>query len=147
MEYIAIAKNIKMSPRKMRLVVDSVKKDALKTTLVNLSTMNKRAAGPIKKAIDSAVANAVNNFKADRDGLSIKDIFVTEGISMKRFHYAARGRVRPYKKRTSHVKVILSDSNTKSPATNAKEADEKSKMITSENPTEKQKQETKEEAK
>ena len=109
MEYQAISKNIKMSPRKMRLVVDGVKKNNLNRALTLLSLMPQRAAVPLKKVIDSAVANALNNFKADRAMLSIKDIIVTEGTSMKRFHFASRGRVRPYKRRTTHVTVILSD--------------------------------------
>jgi large subunit ribosomal protein L22 len=109
MEYIAIAKNIKVSPRKVRLVVDSMKKKDLSKGLSVLSLMPKRAAQPIKKALDSAVANAVNNFKVDRGALSIRDIIVTEGARLKRYHFAARGRVRPYKRRMSHIRVILTD--------------------------------------
>ena len=113
MEYIAVAKNIKMSPRKVRLVVDSVKKQNLNKTLSTLSLMPKRAALPVKKAIDSAIANAINNFKVNREALSIRDIIVGEGASLKRYHFAARGRVRPYKRRTSHIRVILTDNNMK----------------------------------
>lgn len=127
MEYIAIAKNIKITPRKLRLVVDSVKKNNLQTALSALSVMNKRAADPLKKVIESAIANAVSNFKADKGNLEIKDIMITEGTSMKRFHFAARGRVRPYKKRTSHIRVILSDNNIKNQKSNVKNTDEKSK--------------------
>jgi len=67
----------------------------------------------LKKALDSAIANAVNNFKVDRQNLKIKDIIVTEGLSLKRFHFAGRGRIRPYKRRASHIKVILADNNIK----------------------------------
>ncbi len=109
MEYIAIAKNIKVSPRKVRLVVDSVKKQSLNKGLSILSLMPKRAAQPVKKALDSAIANAVNNFKVERAALSIRDIIVTEGARLKRYHFAARGRVRPYKRRMSHIRVILTD--------------------------------------
>lgn len=109
MEYIAIAKNIKISPRKVRLIVDSVKKQNLNKALSVLSLMPKRAALPVKKAIDSAIANAVNNFKVNRETLSIRDIIVGEGARLKRYHFAARGRVRPYKRRASHIRVILSD--------------------------------------
>ena len=120
MEYISIAKNIKISPRKVRLVVDSVKKQNLNKALSVLSLMPKRAALPVKKAIDSAIANAVNNFKVNREALSVLDIIVGEGARLKRYHFAARGRVRPYKRRTSHIRVILTDTNsiaTKKPAT------------------------------
>ena len=109
MEYIAIAKNIKISPRKVRLVVASIKKKNLSSANAVLSVMNKRAALPIRKAIDSAIANAVNNFKADKTNLTIRDVIVSEGASMKRYHFAARGRTRPYKRRTSHIRVVLAD--------------------------------------
>ncbi len=119
MEYIAIAKNIKISPRKVRLVVAGIKKKNLSSANAVLSVMNKRAAFPIRKAIDSAIANAVNNFKADKTNLTIREVSVSEGASMKRYHFAARGRTRPYKRRTSHIRVILSD-NIKSEARNPK---------------------------
>lgn len=135
MEYIAIEKNIKMTPRKMRLVADGVKKHNLNKALLVLTVAEKRAAGPLKKAIESALANAVNNFKAIRDNLAIRDIIITEGPSMKRYHFAARGRTRPYKKRTSHIRVILTDNNIKNPALpagrqkpNIKNTDKKSKI-------------------
>lgn len=130
MEYIAIAKNIKISPRKARLVAEGVKKNNLKSAVASLTVMNKRAAGPIKKAIDSAISNAVNNFKAQKESLTIKDIIVTEGMRMKRYHFAARGRVRPYKKRTSHIRVVLSDGLVKSASQPVKEADDKDKITT-----------------
>ena len=113
MEYQAVARNIKISPRKVRLVVDSVKKQNLNKTLSVLSLMPKRAALPVQKAIDSAIANAVNNFKVNREALSIRDIIVDEGARLKRYHFAARGRVRPYKRRTSHIRVILTDNKVK----------------------------------
>jgi large subunit ribosomal protein L22 len=109
MKYTATAKNIKISPRKMRLVVDSVKKQAVPVALMSLGGMSNRAAVPIKKALESAMANAVNNFKAEKTNLSITEILIGEGITYKRFHYAGRGRTRPYKKRTSHVTVVLED--------------------------------------
>ena len=109
MEYIAIAKNIKISPRKVRLVVAGIKKKNLSSANAVLSVMNKRAAFPIRKALDSAIANAVNNFKADKTNLTIRDVIVSAGVSMKRYHFAARGRTRPYKRRTSHIRVVLAD--------------------------------------
>ncbi len=109
MKYTATAKNIKVSPRKMRLVVDSVKKQSVPVALMSLGGMSNRAAVPIKKALESAMANAVNNFKAEKTNLSITEILIGEGITYKRFHYAGRGRTRPYKKRTSHVTVVLED--------------------------------------
>lgn len=109
MEYIAIAKNIKISPRKMRLVANEVKKQNISNALASLTVMNKRAAGPIQKALNSAIANAANNFNARKDALSIHDIIITEGLAAKRFHFAGRGRSRPYKRRQSHIRVVLTD--------------------------------------
>lgn len=114
MEYIAIAKNIKISPRKMRLVVDGVKAKKLRVALSELMVMNKRASGPVEKAIKSAVANAKNNFQAMEADLAIKDIMITEGVTAKRYHFAGRGRSRPYQRRTSHITVILADNKVKS---------------------------------
>ena len=113
MLYKAIAKNVKISPRKVRLVVDAIKKLPVDQALIKLSITAKRAGTPIKKALESAIANAVNNSKAERSALAVKEITITEGISYKRFHFAARGRTRPYKKRTSHITVILEDKITK----------------------------------
>lgn len=109
MEYKAEAKNIKISPRKVRLVADSVRNLQLDKALASLTVLNKRASDPIRKTLESAIANAVNNFQASRGDLTIKEIMVGEGIMYKRYHYAARGRVRPYLKRTSHIRVILED--------------------------------------
>lgn len=109
MEYNAIAKNVKVSPRKVRLVADSVRSLSIPKAVTALMVSRKRGAVSLKKALDSAVANAVNNNSAKKDDLKIKTINVTEGITYKRFHYAGRGRTRPYTKRTSHINVILED--------------------------------------
>ncbi len=107
MQYTAEANNLKMSPRKVRLVVDGIKKMPVASAIATLSVVNKRASMPIKKALESAVANAVNNGKINKDDLYILSMFVNDGVVFKRYHYAGRGRIRPYKKRTSHLKVTL----------------------------------------
>ncbi len=113
MEYNASAKNIKVSPRKVRLVADSVRDLSIAQALTALMVSRKRGAISLKKALQSAVANAVNNNNAKKDDLKIKEINVTEGIRYKRYHFAGRGRTRPYMKRTSHINVILEDSITR----------------------------------
>ncbi|MGE5041519.1 MAG: 50S ribosomal protein L22 [Candidatus Levyibacteriota bacterium] len=105
--FVAESKNVKVSPRKMRLVVDGIKMLPVERAVAALTVANKRAAGPIKKVLESAIANAVHNGKVEKKDLFISQMFVNEGIAYKRYHFAARGRIRPYKKRTSHVKVIL----------------------------------------
>lgn len=113
MEYNASAKNIKVSPRKVRLVADSVRDLSIAQALTALMVSRKRGAISLKKALQSAVANAVNNNNAKKDDLKIKEINVTEGIRYKRYHFAGQGRTRPYMKRTSHINVILEDSITR----------------------------------
>lgn len=126
MEYTANIKNIKVSPRKMRLVADGVKSKKIAQALSALTVMNKRAADPVKKALESAIANAVNNKNADKNMLEIKDIIINEGSALKRFHFAARGRVRPYKRRMSHIRVILADTvNQESKVMNQEKTEEK----------------------
>lgn len=107
MQYTAEAKNLKVSPRKMRLVVDGIKNMQISTAIAVLGATSKRAGVPVKKALESAVANAVNNGNVDKNDLFISEMFVNEGLAYKRYHFAARGRIRPYKKKTSHLKVIL----------------------------------------
>ena len=109
MQYNALAKNIKVSPRKVRLVADSVRDLTISKALTQLIVSRKRGAVSLKKVLDSAIANAVNNNSAKKDDLKIKTINITEGIKYKRYHYAGRGRTRPYMKRTSHINVILED--------------------------------------
>lgn len=114
MEYRATAKNIKVSPRKVRLVADSIRDLSIAKATTQLLVSRKRGAVSLKKALDSAVANALNNDNAKKDDLKIKTINVTEGLRYKRYHYAGRGRTRPYMKRTSHINVVLEDSIVKS---------------------------------
>lgn len=109
MEYRAIAKFIKISPRKVRLVADAVKSLPIEDAKTSLESLSNRGAGPLLKVLNSAVANAVNNGSANKGDLSIKEINITEGVRYKRYHYAGRGRVRPYVRRTSHIYVTVAD--------------------------------------
>lgn len=105
--YSAESKNLKISPRKMRLVVDGVRRMPIVKAIATLELSPKGASEPIKKALLSAVANAVHNGKVEKTDLVISEMFVNEGLVYKRFHYAGRGRIRPYQKKTSHLKVVL----------------------------------------
>lgn len=109
MQYTATAKNVKVSPRKVRLVADSIRDLSISSALTALMVSKKRGSVSLKKALESAVANAVNNKSAKKDGLKIKTINITEGIMYKRYHFAGRGRTRPYTKRSSHINIILED--------------------------------------
>jgi large subunit ribosomal protein L22 len=121
MKVQAVSKNVKMSPRKVRLVADSVREQEINKAIAYLTVMSQRAAIPVRKTIESAVANAVNNFNVKKSDLFIAEINVGEGLAYKRYHYAARGRIRPYKRRTSHVTVVL-DTKTTPAASVAAEA-------------------------
>lgn len=107
MQFTAEARQINVSPRKVRLVADSIKKMALEDALTSLSFIRKRAAYPLRKTLESAVSNAVNNGKVEKNTLSIFSIDVFDGPAYKRFRPSTRGRIHPYKKRTSHIKIVL----------------------------------------
>ena len=107
MEYTAVAKSIRMGPRKVRLIADSIRKiDSIDKSLSILSLLKRRAANPIEKTLKSAMANAINR-GAKKEDLFIKSIEVMEGPALKRFRPSTRGRTHPYKKRSSHIKIEL----------------------------------------
>lgn len=109
MEYSATAKYIRTSPRKLRLVAKSMKLGGLvMDALVRLGAASQRAAGPLETALKSAVAGARQK-NVSVDTLRIKKIEVMGGPVMKRFHAVSRGTAHGYKKRMTHVKVILTD--------------------------------------
>jgi large subunit ribosomal protein L22 len=109
MQVQAISKNVRISPRKVRLVAEAIRALSLQEALVSLRMINKRAAHAIAKTLESAVANATNNAKLDKNNLRIADIEIAEGQALKRFHPSTRGRIHPYKKRSSHIRVVLEE--------------------------------------
>ncbi|ASV12556.1 MULTISPECIES: 50S ribosomal protein L22 [Leptospira] len=110
MEAKAVARFVRMSPRKVRLVADEIRGYAVGEALDILKFTNKRAIEPLTKVILSASANAsVLNNKVNLDELFIKKIYVDEGPIMKRFRPRARGRAARIRKRLSHITVVLSD--------------------------------------
>lgn len=109
MEVKAKAKYIKMSPRKVRLVADIARGLTVQDAVNQLRFTNKKAVLPVKKLIESACANAENNYELKQDNLFIKEIRVDEGATMKRWKPRARGRATPIRKRTSHINLILGE--------------------------------------
>ncbi len=103
----AFLKNYRQSPRKVRLVASLIKGKLVSIATRELSFLPKRASLPIKKLIESAIANAKHNFGVDKENLIVKDIRVDGGIVMKRFMPRAFGRAAQILKRTSHVSVTL----------------------------------------
>lgn len=111
MEAIAIARGVRIAPRKARLVIDLIRnKDVAEADRI-LSNMNKEAARLIKKVLVSAVANAEHNNGMDKNKLYVKEAYVDEGITMKRIRFGSRGHIDPIKKRTSHIKIVVSERN------------------------------------
>lgn len=103
----ALLKNHRQSPQKVRLVADAVRGKKVFDALTTLSVMPKRAATPVMKLIESAVANAKNNDKVDASELIIKEISVDDGVTLKRWRPKWRGTAHPIRKRSSNVKVVL----------------------------------------
>ncbi|MDZ4166000.1 MAG: 50S ribosomal protein L22 [Smithellaceae bacterium] len=109
MEARAIAKYIRMSPQKMRLVVDLIRGKDLDEAEKILSFTRKAAAEPVGKLLRSAKANATQNAAIDEDILYVKEIYVDQGPSLKRWRARAQGKAAPIRKRTSHVTVVLDE--------------------------------------
>ncbi len=99
-------KYIRMSPRKVRLVANSIKGLNPKDAIVHLSFLKKAAAVPVAKTIKQAIANATNSNLKEED-LRFKTIQVGEGATLKRWRAVSRGRAHKILKRSSHIKVIL----------------------------------------
>lgn len=107
MEITAQLSNYRQSPRKVRLIADLVRGKSVNDALVQLSFLNKRGAAPMKKFLESAIANAEHNFKADKNDLVIKSIEVNKGTVMRRFMPRAFGRAYAINKRNSHISLTL----------------------------------------
>lgn len=108
MEYQATSKYIRTSTRKLRLVADSIRALSPVDAVVQLEVMTKHAATPLLAVVKSALANAKQKQVAE-ENLRFKTIEVMGGPVMKRWHAASRGQAHPYKKRMTHVRVILTD--------------------------------------
>jgi len=115
MEVRAIAKSVRISPRKLRLVADAVKHMPIDKAYGVLEVTHKRAAGIFQKTLKSAVANAVTNAKLDSANLLIASVMINDSAPLKRFHPSTRGRIHPYKKRGSHLTIILKEKTTTAP--------------------------------
>ncbi|PLX28717.1 50S ribosomal protein L22 [Candidatus Parcubacteria bacterium] len=100
-------KFLRMSPQKVRLVAGLVRGLKVEDALVQLTFSKKRAAAPIKKLIESAIANADHNHDLKKDTLVIETIFVNEGSTLRRWMPRAMGRATPLRKRSSHITLVL----------------------------------------
>lgn len=103
----AIAKSVRISPRKVSVVASLVRGRTVADALVILSHTPRNSATPVLKVINSAKANADHNHGYKPDTLRIVEISVTPGPRSKRFRPVSRGMAHPYQKRTSHIKVVV----------------------------------------
>lgn len=109
MEIKAKARFIRMSPRKVRLVVNVIRGKKAEEALSRLEFLNKGAALPVKKVLLSAIANAKHNLNIDVTNLFVKTITVDEGPKFKRYMPKAHGRATVIRKRTSHINLTLEE--------------------------------------
>ncbi|NCU43004.1 50S ribosomal protein L22 [Candidatus Falkowbacteria bacterium] len=125
MEVKANLNNLRMSPRKTRLLVDLVRGLPVDKALAQLKFANKRAAYPVAKLIESAIANGENTYDLKRDNLFVKEVRVDEGFTLKRWMPKAHGRATVIRKRSSKLSLVLGeliDSGKKSKKSVAAEA-------------------------
>jgi len=116
----ATAKSVRMSPRKVGVVAALVRERSAGDALVILEHTPRRAAAAVKEVVKSAVANAENNHKLNKEKLLVKAVEVGPSRTLKRVHLASRGRMHRINKRTSNITVLLSDEMPK-PETVAKQ--------------------------
>ncbi|GLH60737.1 50S ribosomal protein L22 [Paulownia witches'-broom phytoplasma] len=108
----AITRKVSIAPRKARLVVDLIRGKNIAQAQAILTFTPKVAAPVILKLLNSAVSNAVNNLKLNREQLYVKEVFVNEGLRLKRMFPRAKGSGDMIKKRTSHITLVITSSTT-----------------------------------
>jgi large subunit ribosomal protein L22 len=108
-EVRAVQRHLRMSPQKVRLVLEVVRGKNAREALAILKFLPQRAARPVAAAVKSAMANAENNFNMDPDDLVITRCAADEGRTLKRWRPRARGRVNQILKRSSHLTVVVAE--------------------------------------
>lgn len=116
----SILRQVRISPKKANLVAALVRKKNVLDAIAILKFTPRKGASIIKKVLESAVANAENNFKQNRENLYVKEIIVTEGTTYKRSLPVSKGRTHPILKRTSHITVKVESTKPKTEKENKK---------------------------
>lgn len=109
MSVSAKLRNLRIAPRKVRMVADLIRGKSVEDAEKILQFQIKKGAGPLLKLVRSAIANAKNNFHLSGDKLYISKIMVDEGSKLKRSMPRSRGRAYPIQKKTSHITLILDE--------------------------------------
>ena len=110
-EVRAIAKSVRMSPRKARLVVDLIRGKKVGEAVGILVNTKSTTTETILKVLNSAVANAEHNYGLEVNALYVKEVYVNEGATLKRMRARAKGSGNRILKRTSHVTVVVAEKN------------------------------------
>ncbi|MBZ2175239.1 50S ribosomal protein L22 [Schnuerera sp. xch1] len=109
MEARAIAKYIRISPLKVNYICNEIRGKQVDEALSILRFTPKKGAKELEKVLNSAIANAENNFNMDRDNLYIKEAYANDGPQLKRWRPKAKGMAYPLIKRTSHIGVVVDE--------------------------------------
>ncbi|GIN22819.1 MAG TPA: 50S ribosomal protein L22 [Bacillus bacterium] len=109
MQAKAVARTVRIAPRKARLVVDLIRGKQVGEAIAILKHTPKAASPVVEKLLKSAVANAEHNYDMDVNNLLVSKVYVDEGPTMKRFRPRAQGRASQINKRTSHITIVVSE--------------------------------------
>ena len=107
MEARARLRHLRISPKKVRLVVDLIRGAQVKVAINQLEVLPKGATGPVLKLLKSAIANARHNYKMKDEGMMIKEVYVDQGPTLKRWRARAHGRAAEIRKKTSHITIVI----------------------------------------
>ncbi|MBM7542847.1 50S ribosomal protein L22 [Amphibacillus cookii] len=109
MQAKAVAKTVRIAPRKVRLVIDLIRGKNVGEAIAILKHTQRGASPVVEKVLNSAIANAEHNYEMDVDNLYVSEAYVNEGVTLKRFRPRAQGRASQINKRTSHITVVVSE--------------------------------------
>ena len=109
MEAKAVAKQVRIAPRKVRLVIDLIRGKEAGEAVSILRHTPKKSSPVVEKLLNSAIANAEHNYEMEPDNLVISKAYVDEGVTLKRFRPRAMGRASRINKRTSHITLVLTE--------------------------------------
>ena len=109
MQAKAVARTVRIAPRKVRLVVDLIRGKQIGEAVAILQHTPKASSIVVEKLLKSAAANAEHNYEMNLDNLIVSEVFVDEGPTLKRFRPRAMGRASAINKRTSHITLVVSD--------------------------------------
>lgn len=113
MEAKAVARTIRIAPRKVRLVLDLIRGKEVAEAIAILKLTNKASSPVVEKLLMSALANAEHNYDMNIDTLIVKEAYANEGPTLKRFRPRAQGRASAINKRTSHITIVVGDKEVK----------------------------------